>query len=64
VGGEELDANIELYSNDGKIIMSQFYSLTIMDRTLYIDTSNLISGSYIVKISNASVNQSQIVIKK
>jgi len=35
-----------------------------MDRTLYIDTSDLITGSYVVKVTNASVNQSQIVIKE
>ena len=64
VGGEEMDASIELYSNDGRIITSQHYSLTIMDRTLYIDTSDLITGSYVVKVTNASVNQSQIVIKE
>ncbi|MDA9361467.1 thrombospondin type 3 repeat-containing protein, partial [Flavobacteriaceae bacterium] len=64
VGGEALDASIELYSNDGKIITSQHYALTIMDRTLYIDTSNLTTGSYVVKVTNASVNQSQIVIKE
>ena len=64
VGGEEMDASIELYSNDGRIIMSQHYALTIMDRTLYIDTSDLITGSYVVKVTNASVNQSQIVIKE
>ena len=64
VGGEELDASIELYSNDGRIITSQHYALTIMDRTLYIDTSNLTTGSYVVKVTNASVNQSQIVIKE
>ena len=64
VGGEEMDASIELYSNDGRIITSQHYSLTIMDRTIYIDTSSLITGSYVIKVSNASVNQSQIVIKE
>ena len=64
VGGEALDASIELYSNDGRIITSQHYALTIMDRTLYIDTSNLTTGSYVVKVTNASVNQSQIVIKE
>jgi hypothetical protein len=64
VGGEEMDASIELYSNDGRIITSQHYSLTIMDRTVYIDTSSLITGSYVIKVTNASVNQSQIVIKE
>ena len=64
VGGEEMDASIELYSSDGRIITSQHYSLTMMDRTLYIDTSDLITGSYVVKVTNASVNQSQIVIKE
>ena len=64
IGGEEMDASIELYSNDGRIIMSQQYALTIMDRTIYIDTSSLITGSYVIKVSNASVNQSQVVIKE
>ena len=64
VGGEELNANIELYSNDGRTILVKQYSLTPTERTIYIDTSSLISGSYIVQVSNASVNQSQIVIKE
>ena len=64
VGGEELNANIELYSNDGRTILVKQYSLTPTQRTIYIDTSSLISGSYIVQVSNASVNQSQIVIKE
>ncbi|MDB2325556.1 BspA family leucine-rich repeat surface protein [Flavobacteriaceae bacterium] len=64
VGGTELEANIELYSSDGRTVMVAQYALTATERTVYINTSSLISGSYIVKVNNASVNQSQIVIKE
>ncbi|MDG2492230.1 MAG: BspA family leucine-rich repeat surface protein [Flavobacteriaceae bacterium] len=64
IGGTELEANIELYSSDGRTVMVAQYALTATERTVYINTSSLISGSYIVKVNNASVNQSQIVIKE
>jgi surface protein len=64
VGGTELEANIELYSSDGRTVMVAQYALTATERTVYINTSSLISGSYIIKVNNASVNQSQIVIKE
>ena len=50
VGGKELNANIEIYSNNGRTILVKQYSLTRTERTIYIDTSSLISGSYIVKV--------------
>ena len=64
IGGKELNANIELFTSDGKKVLSEEYSLTTNNRTIYINTSSLTSGSYVVKVINASVNQSQIVIKE
>ena len=64
IGGKELNASIELFTSDGKKLLSEEYTLTENKRTVYINTSSLISGSYVVKVLNASVNESQIVIKE
>ena len=64
IGGRELNANVELFTSDGKKVLSEEYSLTENNRTIYMNTSILTSGSYVVKVINATVNESQIVIKE
>jgi len=64
VGGKDTDIKIDIFSAEGRLVSSGIYQLNETDRSVRIPTSHFVIGSYLVKVSSTTVDQSFVTIKK
>jgi hypothetical protein len=63
VGGSDQDVQIDIFTPEGRLVSSGLYSLG-NGRQAQIQTANFKIGSYLVKVSSNTVDQSFVTIKK
>ena len=64
VGGKDTDIKIDIFTAEGRLVSSGIYQLNETDRSVRIPTSHFVIGSYLVKVSSTTVDQSFVTIKK
>ena len=64
VGGDDDQVLVEIFSSEGRLIKSESCSLDIVSRSIELFTGDFKQGSYFVKVTGDSVNQSFIAIKE
>ena len=63
VGGSDQEVQIDIFTPEGRLVSSGLYSLG-NGRQAQIQTANFKIGSYLVKVSSNTVDQSFVTIKK
>jgi len=63
VGGNDREVLIELFTASGKLIQQQTHTLDANQRTVRLNTSHIIQGSYLIKVSGERTMTSEIIIK-
>ena len=64
VGGDDDQVLVEIFSSEGRLIKSESCSLGNISRSIELFTGDFKQGSYFVKVTGDSVNQSFIAIKE
>ena len=64
VGGQDTSLYFEIYSTNGRLIQAFEKRLSLLQRTLQINTSHLKPGSYILKSRGATTKTSSLIIKE
>jgi hypothetical protein len=64
IGGKDTDIKIDIFTAEGRLVSSGIYQLNETDRSVRIPTSHFDIGSYLVKVSSTTVDQSFVTIKK
>jgi len=64
VGGKDTEIKIDIMTVEGRLVSSGIYQLNETNRNVRIPTSHFVIGSYLVKVSSTTVDQSFITIKK
>ena len=64
IGGKDTDIKIDIFTAEGRLVSSGIYQLNETDRSVRIPTSHFVIGSYLVKVSSTTVDQSFVTIKK
>lgn len=63
VGGNDQEVQIDIFTPEGRLVSSGLYSMA-NGRQAQIQTVNFKTGSYLVKVSSNTVDQSFVTIKK
>ena len=64
VGGTDRKVLLELFNANGRLLISETFSLDDNLRDINLDTSGLPQGSYILKVNGQHVSDSKIIIKE
>ena len=64
IGGKDTEAQVEIYTSNGRKVFGQVYPLTASDRIIRVDAAGLIDGTYYVKVKANTVEQSKMMIKE
>lgn len=64
IGGNDRDIKIDIFTPEGRLVSSGIYQLSETNRSVKIQTSHFVIGSYLVKVNSTTVNQSFVTIKK
>ena len=64
VGGDDNQVLVEIFSSEGRLVKSESCSLNSISRSVELFTGDFKQGSYFVKVTGDSVNQSFIAIKE
>jgi surface protein len=64
IGGADRDVQVDLFSAEGRLILTKKVILTGDNRNILIDTSEFKLGSYMIKVSAEHIKLSFIAIKK
>ena len=64
IGGADRDVQVDLFSTEGRLVLTKKVMLTGDNRNILIDTSEFKLGSYMIKVSAEHIKLSFIAIKK
>jgi hypothetical protein len=64
IGGADRDVQVDLFSAEGRLVLTKKVILTGDNRNILIDTSEFKLGSYMIKVSAEHIKLSFIAIKK